>query len=174
MNKLWMRLLVLVMCMQAYTTNAQLLPDNKTLNAQSVERWMQSNRSMAPIMQLLDEMNATAEALQTFDALSPAEQDQQINQFLTEKNTLAAANTTATTHGWKSVGEYMRLSTRLGNAIAAYFLAEDLAQLPEEHAKLLREKTNPAVLAVPEKDIAFIKANEKPLRQYIKAYAAGR
>lgn len=174
MNKLWMRLLVFVMCMQVYTTNAQLLPDNKTLNTQSVERWMQSNRAMAPIMQLLDEMNATAEALQAFDALSPAEQDQQINHFLTEKNTLAAANTIATTHGWKSVGEYMRLSTRLGNAIAAYFLAGDLAQLPEEYAKVMREKTNPAILAVPEKDIAFIKANEKPLQQYIQAYAAGR
>jgi hypothetical protein len=72
------------------------------------------------------------------------------------------------------VGEYMRLSTKLGNAIAAYFLAGDLAQMPEEHAKALREKTDPAVMAVPEKDIAFIKANEKPLRQYIQAYAAGR
>jgi hypothetical protein len=160
--------------MLAYIANAQLLPDNKTLNAQSVERWMQSNRAMAPIMQLLDEMNATAEALQAFDALSPVEQDQQISHFLTEKNTLAAANRIATSYGWKSVGDYMRLSTKLGNAIAAYFLTSDLAQLPEEHANALREKTDPTILAVPEKDIAFVKANEKPLQQYIQAYAAGR
>lgn len=158
----------------AVAANAQLLPNNNSLNAQSVERWMQSNRAMAPVMQLLDEMNTTAEALAAFDALTPLEQDQKINTFLTQKNTLDIANKLANSYGWKSVGEYMRLSTRLGNAIAAYFLASDLAKLPEDQAKILREKSDPAILAVSEKDIAFIRANEQPLQQYIQAYAAGR
>ena len=77
-------------------------------------------------------------------------------------------------HGWKSVGEYMRLSTRLGNAIAAYFLLGDLGEVTEEQARQLKEKADPAVLAVPRSDIEFIKRNEKTLQQYIQAYGAGR
>lgn len=178
MNRVWYQLIVIVMAITTSTVvsvaNAQLLPDNSTLNSQSIERWMQSNRAMAPLMQLLDEMNATADALKAFDELTPIEQDKKIEAFLAEKNMLASAHRIATTQGWKSVGEYMRLSTRLGNAIAAYFLAQDLQQLPEEQAKALREKADPAILAVPESDIGFIKVHEKTLQQYIQAYAAGR
>lgn len=174
MIKRWMVALGVILGICTAVANAQLLPNNNSLNAQSVERWMQSNRAMAPVMQLLDGMSTTAADMAAFDALAPLEQDQKINAFLTQKNTLDTANKLANSYGWKSVGEYMRLSTRLGNAIAAYFLAGDLAKLPEEQAKMLREKTDPAILAVPQQDIAFIRANEKPLQQYIKAYAAGR
>ena len=68
----------------------------------------------------------------------------------------------------------MRLSSKLGNAIAAYFLFGDLDKLTEEQAKQLKEKADPAILAVPRSDIEFIKRNEKSLQQYIKAYGAGR
>ncbi|HSX50943.1 MAG TPA: hypothetical protein VLF09_08310, partial [Cellvibrio sp.] len=85
-----------------------------------------------------------------------------------------AANQIAQKHGWKSVGEYMRLSTKLGNAIAAYFLFADLGKVTQEQEQQLKEKADPAVLAVPKSDIEFIKRNEKALQQYIQAYGAGR
>ena len=174
MSRTWFQYLAIVLGAISFASYAQLLPNNTTLNTQSVERWMQSNRAMAPIMQIVDEMNLTAEALREFDALTPTEQDKKIDAFLAGKKMLDAANRIAVGQGWKSVGEYMRLSTKLGNAIAAYFLVQDLQQLPAEHARALREKADPAILAVPETDIAFIKANEKTLQQYIQAYAAGR
>lgn len=174
MSRLWLQCVVVMLGVISFASYAQLLPNNSTLNTQSVERWMQSNRAMAPIMQMLDEMNTTADDLREFDTLTPTEQDKRIDAFLAEKEMLASANRIAVAQGWKSVGEYMRLSSKLGNAIAAYFLAQDLQQLPAEHAKALREKADPAILAVPETDIAFIKANEKTLQQYIQAYAAGR
>ena len=174
MYRQWLLFLGLIVGLSVGTANAQLLPNNNSLNAQSVERWMQSNRAMAPVMQLLDGLNPTAEALATFDQLPVAEQDQQINNFLSQKHMLDAANRIANSYGWKSVGEYMRLSTRLGNAIAAYFLTSDLAKLPEDQAQRLRETSDPAILAVPDTDIAFIRVNEQPLQQYIQAYAAGR
>ncbi len=40
--------------------------------------------------------------------------------------------------------------------------------------KQLKEKADPAVLAVPKSDIDFIKKNEKALQKYIQAYGAGR
>lgn len=153
---------------------AQLLPDNKTLNKQSVQRWMQTNRDMEPILQVVDAMHPTDEAIKAFEALPAVEQDAKIHAVLAEKNMLTTANTITARHGWKSVGEYMRLSTKLGNAIAAYFLLGDLGRVNEEQKKALREKADPAVLAVPESDIAFVKANEKTLQQYIQAYGAGR
>lgn len=158
----------------SFSANAQFLPDNKNLNAQSVTRWMQSNRDMAPLVQIVDSTHESDAALKQFDALPAAEQDQQINQLLASNNLLDQANSVVQKHGWKSVGEYMRLSTKLGNAIAAYFLFADLGAVTEEQAQQLKEKADPAVLAVPKSDIEFIKRNEKPLQQYIQAYGAGR
>ncbi len=154
--------------------NAQLLPNNNTLNAQSVQRWMQTNRDIAPVMQAIDTMNSTDTEIKAFEALSAAEQDKKINALLKSKNLQEMANHIIQKHGWKSVGEYMRLSTRLGNAIAAYFLLGDLGEVTEEQARQLKEKADPAVLAVPRSDIEFIKRNEKTLQQYIQAYGAGR
>jgi len=152
---------------------AQLLPDNSSLNAQSVQRWMQTNRDIAPIMQVVDSLNTTEVELKAFEALSPQEQDQKITALLKANNLQEAADQILSKHGWKSVGEYMRLSSKLGNAIAAYFLLGDLGKLNEEQAQQLKEKADPAILAVPQSDIDFIKRNEKPLQQYIQAYGGG-
>lgn len=152
---------------------AQFLPNNTALNVQSVQRWMDSNRDFSPVLQILDGMHKTDADLQLFDSLSATEQDQKINQFLQQKKLLETGNAIAAAHGWKSIGEYMRLSTKLGNAIAAYFLVDSMANLDAEQKKALREKADPAVLAVPAADINFVRANEKLLKQYIQAYSQG-
>lgn len=156
------------------SASAQLLPDNKSLNAQSVARWMQTNRDIALIVQAVDSMNNSEAALKAFDALSAVEQDQKINELLKNQKLMESAKKITQKYGWKSVGEYMRLSTKLGNAIAAYFLFGDLGKLTEEQEQQLKEKADPAVLAVPKSDIEFIKKNEKALQRYIQAYGAGR
>ncbi len=153
---------------------AQLLPNNSTLNVQSVQRWMDSNRDFTTIIQTVDTMFKTEEELAAFDLLPAAEQDQKINTFLQKKNMLEAAKAITFQRGWKSVGEYRRLSTKLGNAIAASFLAGKMSHLTTEEKKTLREKSDPAVIAVSPTDIAFVKANEKLLKHYIQAYAATR
>lgn len=174
MSRIFLSCISWVLCICCTSAVAQLLPDNKSLNAQSVSRWMQTNRDIAPIVQLVDSMNATDAELKAFEALSPTEQDQRINSLLKVNNLLETANQITQRHGWKSVGEYMRLSTKLGNAIAAYFLFGDLGKVTEEQAQQLKEKADPAVLAVSGSDIEFIKKNEKALQKYIQAYGAGR
>lgn len=172
-----MRIFVAIVCsvfFMSFPASAQLLPNNNSLNAQSVQRWMQTNRDMAPIIQVVDGMNSTDAEIKAFDALPALEQDQKINALLKANNLQDTANHIIQKHGWKSVGEYMRLSSKLGNAIAAYFLFGDLGKVTEEQAKQLKEKADPAVLAVPRSDIDFVKRNERALQQYIKAYGAGR
>lgn len=156
------------------TTHAQLLPNNTHLNSQSVQRWMQTNRDIAPIMHAIDGMHKTDAEIKAFDALPGIEQDKKIDALLKSKNLKVTADQIIQKHGWKTVGEYMRLSTKLGNAIAAYFLFGDLGKVTEEQAQQLKGKADPAVLAVPQSDIEFIKRNEKTLQQYIQAYGAGR
>ncbi|MES2823833.1 MAG: hypothetical protein V4732_09545 [Pseudomonadota bacterium] len=153
---------------------AQLLPDNSTLNVQSVQRWMDSNRDFKMVIQTVDTMFTTEEQLSAFDLLPPAEQDEKINRFLQQQKMFDTAKHITFQRGWKSVGEYRRLSTKLGNAIAASFLASKMHHLTTEEKKTLREKSDPAVVAVPPADIAFVKTNEKLLKQYIQAYAATR
>lgn len=153
---------------------AQFLPNNTALNVQSVQRWMDSNRDFASLMQALDEMHKTEEDLKRFDALPATAQDQKITAFLQQKKLVESTNSLIGRHGWKSVGEYMRLSTKLGNAIAAYFFTQEIAKVSDSYKKALRDKTDPAVLAVPQEDITFVKNNEKLLKDYIQAYAKGR
>jgi hypothetical protein len=163
----------LVLCLST-SVQAQLLPDNKHLNAQSVHRWMQTNRDIAPVIQVIDSAHTTEVELKAFEELSEAEQDQLIDAVLKTNNMQESVHDLLRKYGWKSVGEYMRLSTRLGNAIAAYFLFGDVGQMTKEQAEQLKEKADPAVLAVPQSDITFIRQNEKVLQKYIQAYAAGR
>lgn len=174
MSRIFLNAIGWILWIFCVSANAQLLPDNKNLNTQSVSRWMQTNRDIAPIVQVVDSMHATDAALKTFEALPATEQDQRINTLLKEKNLLETANQITQKHGWKSVGEYMRLSTRLGNAIAAYFLFGDLGKVTGEQEKQLKEKADSAVLAVPKSDIEFIRKNEKALQKYIQAYGAKR
>ena len=153
---------------------AQFLPDNSSLNLVSVQRWMESNRDFSAVVQALDAMNDSEDAVKKFDALPAITQDQKINAYLQQQKLLEQANTIAARHGWKSVGEYMRFSTRLGNAIAAFFFNEKVTKLSESQRKAVREKTDPVILAVPEADVAFVKTNEPLLKEYIQAYAKGR
>lgn len=173
MTKLFLNSAWVLMLMLSVSANGQLLPDNKSLNAQSVQRWMQTNRDIEPFIRVVDAMHVTDTDLKSFDALAPVEQDKKINDLLKSKNLLHRANQVTQKHGWISVGEYMRLGAKLGNAIAAYFLFGDLGAVTEEQAQQLKEKSDPAVLAVPKSDIDFVKKNEKALQKYIKAYSAG-
>lgn len=160
----------LLLCVISVSTQAQFLPDNKNLNTQSVERWMKSAEAMGPVVESIDSMFTTDEAFKQFDELSAAEQDQKIQEFLFKQNQWDQTMEIARQYGWKSPGEFRRLGTRLGNAIAAYFVKKDQQGLNPEQLKQLREKTDPVVLAVPESDIEFVQRNEKRLQQFIQTY----
>jgi len=156
------------------SSHAQFLPDNSSLNLQSVQRWMNSNRDLAGVVQALDAMHKTDDDVKKFDALPAVEQDQKIAVFLQENTLQESATAVAARHGWKSVGEYMRFSTRLGNAIAAYFFEQETMNLSDAQRQSIRAKTDPTVLQTPAADIAFVKNHEALLKNYIQAYAAGR
>ena len=160
----------LFLCAISFSTQAQFLPDNKNLNTQSVERWMKSAEAMGPVVESIDSMFTTDEAFKQFDELSIVEQDKQIQEFLTKQNQWDQAMQLANQYGWKSPGEFRRLGSRLGNAIAAYFVRKNQQGLNPEQIKQLHEKTDPTVLAVPEGDIQFVQRNEKQLQQFIQAY----
>jgi len=166
--------LLLVLLFVSSVSAAQLLPDNTRLTLESVQRWMASNRDFAPIIQILDTMHTSDDALKKFEMLPIAIQDQKIFDFMRKHQMFEKSQQIASHHGWKSVGEYMRLSTKLGNAIAAYFFANDSAKLSQEQKKALHEKTDAAILAAPVEDVHFVKSHEKLLKSYIQAYADGR
>lgn len=166
--------LIFILVVFCGAVDAQFLPDNTSLNVQSVQRWMDSNRDFADLVQVLEPMHKSEEDLKKFEALPAAEQDAQIAGFLQKNNLTSLIQPIVARHGWKSVGEYMRLSTRLGNAIAAYFFAQQIAGLTEDQKKALYAKTDTAVLKVPAEDVAFVKANEPLLKSYIQAYSQGR
>ena len=162
--------LFLVLILLSIGVEAQFLPDNKSLNAQSLERWMKSAVEMGSVIELIDSMHTSDEDLKQFDDLTATEQDQKIQAFLIQTQQLNLAHQTATKYGWKSPGEFRRFSTKLGNAIAAYFSKNDQQGLTLDQIKQLQEKMDPAILAVPESDIEFVRLHEKELQKYIQGY----
>ena len=165
---------ILFMLFLVCDAKAQFLPDNINLNEQSVKRWMTSNRDFANVVQVLEPMYKSEDDLKRFEGLPAVEQDAKIASFLQKNNLNGVVQPIVLKHGWKSVGEYLRLSTKLGNAIAAYFFSQQVERLTPDQQKALRAKTDAAVLNAPKADVDFVKSHENLLKAYIQAYAQGR
>lgn len=139
-----------------------------------LERWMVTTTDMKPYAELLEAMHTTeAEAkAKAFEALSAFEQDQQVKDFLTAHKVYDKATAVVKAQGWQSVGDYMRISTQIGNAIAAYLHEDIVASLPADQAQAMRENADPAIAAVSKADLAFIRRNIASIQQFFQIYSA--
>lgn len=166
--------LVWALCfwMASQVASAQLLAPSQELTESNLDRWMRSGVEMATLAGAVEELFATDEAFSAFEKLTHNEQDRQIDAFLAEKGLSKQADHMIKALGWKSVGDYMRFSARLGNAIAAYFIRSDLGNPTREELNALDGKVDPVILAVSEKDVAFIQAHQQRLQAYIHSYSA--
>lgn len=154
---------------------AQFLPTNsvplKPLTKELLTRWIATNSQIHDYTKVIDDMLPTDAEAKAFEKLSVVEQDRLVNNYLNRKGLFEPLNTTIKKAGWTGVADYMRASTQIGNAIAAYFQADIIAKLPPEQAKAMAEKTDPAIKAVPAADIVFIKNNLNLLKEHIQHYS---
>lgn len=161
-----------LMCMIFYSasTFAQLMPNNNDLTDSSLARWMQSNHSMELLMDAIDSELTTPELYDAFESLSSQQQDAKIAEILAHHQLDEQALRVVRQYGWKSVGEFRRYGNKLGNAIAAYFVSQDVDGLEEAQKILVLERMDPVVLSVSQDDINFIAAHEDVLSKYIQSY----
>ena len=136
-----------------------------------LERWMITTTDMKPYAQLLEAMHPGEAEAKAFEGLSSAEQDRQVNAFLTTHQVYDKTTALVTAQGWQSVGDYMRISAQIGNAIAAYLHEDIIASLPTEQAEAMRENTDPAITAVPKADLEFIRRNIASIQQFFQSYS---
>lgn len=163
----------LVFVFVSLCTQAQLLAvtPSTTLNEQLLTRWMKTNVEIRSYAAVINEMFPTENEAKAFDQLNAQDQDRLVNQYLQKKGLFEPLNTNIKKLGWTGVADYMRASSRIGNAIAAYFFQDKIKRLTEEQKKAVREKEDPAVLAVNANDIEFIRTHEKILQQHISQYS---
>ena len=178
MNKLKIisRLNVFIaLCLFCGFANAQFLPANKVqskpLTKEILTRWIETNKVIHDYQKTIDEMLPTDAEAKAFEQLTSVEQDRMVNQYLQKKGMFEPFNSNMIKLGWTGVADYMRASTQLGNAIAAYLQADKIATLPPEQAKAIVDKTDPAVKAVTKADLDFVRANIVTIRQHIVGYA---
>lgn len=136
-----------------------------------LERWMITTTDMKPYAELLEAMHTTEAEAKAFEALSAVEQDQQVKDFLTAHKVYDKATAVVKAQDW-SVGDYMRISTQIGNAIAAYLHEDIVASLPADQAQAMRENADPAIAAVSKADLAFIRRNIASIQQFFQIYSA--
>jgi hypothetical protein len=167
-------LMVFLLCLSGIA-QAQFLPANKVpappLTKEILSRWITTNKSIHDYQKLIDEMLPTDAEAKAFEQLSNVEQDRIVNKYLQTKGMFEPLNSNMIKLGWTGVADYMRVSTQIGNAIAAYLQVGILAKLPPAQAKAMLEKTDPAVKSVTKGDLAFITANMDTIRQHIQGYS---
>lgn len=170
----WIRACALAMILVSVSsyTSAQFLPNNRDLSEESLGRWMNSNHAMSLLMDAIDTSLSTDELYMAFEALPDAEQDRVIADILEEHELTEQALRVMRHYGWKSIGEFRRYGTRLGNAIAAYFVWQDMQGLNDEQIALMQQTVDPVILAVTKEDIEFVAQHEKMLSRYIQSYAS--
>lgn len=170
-------LLVLILCVSTFA-HAQFLPANKTkplpLTQSVLARWFETNTTIRDYQHAIDEMLPTDAEATAFDKLSIVEQDNIVNNYLQRKGLFEPLNTNIKKLGWTGVADYMRVSSQIGNAIAADLQATRIAQLTPEQARAVLDKTDPAVKAVSNEDLAFVRANMAAIRQHIQGYSASK
>lgn len=136
-----------------------------------LERWMITTTDMKPYAQLLEAMHPGEAEAKAFEALTAAEQDQQVKAFLAANKVYDKTTLLVKAQGWQSVGDYMRTSAQIGNAIAAYLHEDIVASLPAEQATAMRDNTDPAITAVPKADLEFIRRNIASIQQFFQTYS---
>lgn len=143
----------------------------KTLTTDTLNRWMITTKAIKPFSELLDSMHKTQVEALAFEALSTYEQDKRVREYLTQHQHGDKLTVIIKAQGWKSVGDYMRTSTQIGNTIAAYFQEDIIANLPPEQAQAMREKADPAIAAIAKKDLEFIRNNIVTIQKFMQDYS---
>lgn len=166
---------IVVLLLISVAAHAQFLPTNKIsskpLTNETLNRWIETNKVIHDYQRVIDEMLPTDAEARAFEQLTSVEQDRIVNKYLQQKGMFEPFNSNMIKLGWTGVADYMRTSTQIGNAIAAYLQADKLAKLSPEQANAVLEKTDPAVRAVTKGDLEFIRSNIKIIRQHIQGYA---
>lgn len=143
----------------------------KSLNDEILNRWMITTNEIKPFSELLDSMHKTETEALAFEALTTLEQDKKVQEFLVQHQVEKKMTALVKSRGWKSVGDYMRTSAQIGNAIAAHFQEDIIANLPPEQAQALREKMDPAIVGVSSQDLQFVQKNIVTIQKFMQDYA---
>ena len=156
-------------------SHAQFLPNNKAqaapLTKELLNRWIETNKTIRDYQKTIDEMLPTDAEAKAFEQLTSVEQDRIVNKYLQQKGMFEPFNSNMIKLGWTGVADYMRVSTQLGNAIAAHLQVEKVSKLPPEQAKAIIDRTDPAVKAVTKADLDFVRVNIATIRKHIMGYA---
>ena len=154
---------------------AQFLAANKIpsshLTQEILARWIKTNNELHTYQAVIDEMLPTDAEAKAFELLTWVEQDKIVNTYLQKKGIYEPLHEKIKQLGWKSVADYMRSCSQIGNALAAYFQGDIVARMPPDQAKAMMENVDPAVKAVTKEDLEFVRANIKTIRAHIQGYA---
>lgn len=145
----------------------------KPLNEDILKRWMVTTNELKPYAELLGAVNANEQEAVAFETMPDKQQDKKVKAFLIKNRVYDQTTKIVKKNNWKNVGDYMRSSTQLGNAIAAYMQESIIASRPDDEAQAIREHTDPALIAVAKEDLEFIRSNAPAIKTFMQAYSQG-
>lgn len=145
----------------------------RALESADVDAWLSTTEKLMPMQEVFEKMGqgstiADKYTEEEFKALDQATQDEVMDDMLKEQGAYDDIYGVLNQYDWSSAGEYMRVSSRLGMAIAAHMREEMMKSLPAEQRQMMAEMAGP-VDANPE-DVALVAKNWDKLSTFMGQY----
>ncbi|MDO3385755.1 hypothetical protein QWI17_07895 [Gilvimarinus sp. SDUM040013] len=145
----------------------------RELNAGDVDAWLATTEQLMPMQDVFEKMGqgstiADEYTEEEFKALSIEKQDEVMDDMLKEQGAYDQIYAVLNEYEWPSAGEYMRVSSRIGMAIAARMRDQMMKSLPAEQRQMMEEMSGP-VNANPA-DVALVESNWDKVSQFMGKY----
>lgn len=146
---------------------------DRELTSADVQAWLDTTEQLMPMQEAFAKMGesktiADKYTEEEFRALAPEKQDEVMDEMLRQEGIYDQIYPVLNQFKWKSAGEYMRVSSRLGLAIAAHMRAQLLASVPEDQRQQMESIAKP-VNANPA-DVKVIDQNWAEVSQFMSKY----
>lgn len=153
-------------------TIAGVVQAERALSSKDVDSWLATTEKLMPMQSVFEKMgeNSTFAGYteEQFKALPESKQDDVMDDLLKEHGAYDDVYAVLNQYDWSSAGDYMRVSSRIGQAIAAHMRAQMMQSLPAEQRKMMEEMTGP-VTANPD-DVALVSKNWDKVSSFMGQY----
>ncbi|MCP8898681.1 hypothetical protein [Gilvimarinus xylanilyticus] len=128
----------------ALTFGVSLAQAEETIDSDTIDSWLETTQAFIPmqdVFQAIGENSALAQKYseEEFMAMSLEKQDDVLDEVLKEQGVYDKIYKVLEDNDWDSAGEYVRVSSRVGQAIAYQMREMLMAKMPEEQQQMMRE-----------------------------------
>ncbi|BFM20833.1 hypothetical protein [Gilvimarinus japonicus] len=141
------------------------------LNSATLDKWLATTTEFIPMQDVFERISQESEITKKytqdeFKAMDVEEQNKLMDQLLKDEGVYDDVYKVLNQKDWDSAGSYIRISTRIAQAIQVHMQNMMLKNLPAEQAQMVKEMMGGDVTADP-KDVELVSKNWSKISRFI-------